>query len=349
MRLRPPGRPKGRPLVSVVVPEYNYGHYLPDSVGSVLAQEGVDVEVIVVDDASTDGSQEVARAMAATEPRVTAVVHETNMRHIATFNDGLERASGDYLVLLSADDALTPGSLARAVALMEHEPSVGMVYGRFQRFNGCVPPYRDRRSWWSTWDGDAWIRRFVRRGRNITASPEIVMRSSTYRAIGGYDPAMPHTSDMLMWLRAAARGRIGRVNGPAQAYYRVHGGNMHLTEFAGPLDDLRESRDTFDRFFALDAALLPEAEQQVRRARASVAREAVLAAAIAPATPEGDLRRDLLLDFATETCPDITSSAAWRWARLGRRDAPRGARHLLNTVESARWRLRSQRGTRLGI
>lgn len=348
MIVRRPVAPVTRPLVSVVIPQYNYGHYLPISLGSVLSQEGVDLEVIVVDDKSTDDSLEVARRLAADDPRVTVVAHETNLRHIATFNDGLSRATGDYVVLISADDALAPGSLARATGLMEADPSVGMVYGRFEKFVDELPVAPLRRSWWSVWDGDEWIDLLVRRGRNITASPEVVMRRSTYEQIGGYDPNMPHTSDMLVWLRAAARGRIGRVNGPTQAYYRVHGGNMHLTEFGGPLDDLRESRETFDRFFALDAGLVPDRQRRARAARASVAREAVLAAAIAPATPEGTERRALLLDFAVETAPEIRRSPEWRWSRLTGPGAPVWGPPVVRGVESLRWVARSQRQMRIG-
>src|SRR5262245_16993901 len=121
--------PSRRVPVSVVIPCYNYGHYLPDAVGSALSQDGVEVEVVIVDDKSTDNSAEVAAALAAGDPRVRLIRHETNLRHIATYNDGLDAVTGDYVLLLSADDLLTPGALHRAAQLMEAEPTVGMVYG----------------------------------------------------------------------------------------------------------------------------------------------------------------------------------------------------------------------------
>src|SRR5690348_14990448 len=117
-----------RPSVTVVIPCYNYGRYLSTAVKSVLDQPGVDVEAIVIDDASTDESSEVVRALAASDPRVRAILHRRNCGHIATYNEGLEQATGDYVVLLSADDALPVGSLARATALLETHPSVGLVY-----------------------------------------------------------------------------------------------------------------------------------------------------------------------------------------------------------------------------
>src|SRR6516165_6226075 len=117
--------------VSVVIPCYKYGHFLEDVVASVLDdQAGVDVRVLIIDDASPDDSAEMARKIAAREPRVEVAVHEANKGNIATFNEGLlEWADGDYSVLMSADDRLTPGALRRARDLLDACPRVGFVYG----------------------------------------------------------------------------------------------------------------------------------------------------------------------------------------------------------------------------
>ncbi|MGZ4476136.1 MAG: glycosyltransferase family 2 protein, partial [Nocardioides sp.] len=129
MTRRRPVPLRTRPRVSVVVPCYNYGRYLPDAVGSALDQSGLDVDVLIVDDCSTDDSAAVALRLADADPRVRLLRHETNRGHIQTYNDGLAAVTGDYVVLLSADDLLTPDSLTRAVALMEAHPRVGLVYG----------------------------------------------------------------------------------------------------------------------------------------------------------------------------------------------------------------------------
>jgi glycosyltransferase involved in cell wall biosynthesis len=336
-----------RPLVSVVVPHYNYGQYLPVSVGSVLAQEGVDVEVIVVDDTSTDGSIAVAREIAASDPRVTLVEHEKNMRHIRTYNDGLGRARGDYVVLLSADDALAPGALGRAVALMEHERDVSLVYGRVEDFSGLPPAFAPARSWWTVWDGEEWVGHMARRGRNIPTNPEVVMRRSVYDAIGGYELALPQAADMYMWLRAAARGRIGRVNGPVQAYYRQHDSNMHNVQFGGNLDNWRSVLETFDLFFREDGHLLRRPGRLHARAAAAVAREVVLASTLLPAGPEGAEHRAQLLRLAREADPAVVRSLSWRWAGLAGRAAHR-SRLGVETVESLRWKVRGQVLARFG-
>ncbi|MFD7310147.1 glycosyltransferase family 2 protein [Promicromonospora sp. NPDC059942] len=336
-----------RPLVSVVVPHYNYGQYLPTSVGSVLAQEGVDVEVIVVDDTSTDGSVAVAREIAASDPRVRLVEHEQNMRHIRTYNDGLGRANGDYVVLLSADDALAPGALARAAALLEHDRRISLVYGLVTDFDGVPPAFTPARSWWTVWEGEQWVGHVARRGRNIPTNPEVVMRRSVYDAIGGYVAALPQAADMYMWLQAAARGRIGRVNGPVQAYYRQHDANMHNVQFGGNLDNWRSVLETFDLFFREDGHLLRRPDRLRARADAAVAREVALASTLLPPGPDGAEHRAQLLRLAREADPAVVRSPAWQWARLAGR-AEHRSRLGVEAVESLRWKVRGQLLARFG-
>ena len=185
MTWRRPQALRERPTVSVVVPCYRYGHYLPQAVGSVLEQPGVDVEVIIVDDASPDDSAEVARSIAEADSRLSLVVNETNQGHIATYNVGLARVTGDYVVLLSADDMLAPGALARAVALMETNPGVGFVYGWPKNFSSEPEPGAVPQLAWSTWSGEGWLRHVCRRGRSFIMSPEVVMRRSVFDRIVG--------------------------------------------------------------------------------------------------------------------------------------------------------------------
>src|SRR3954451_9368464 len=117
--VRPSSGQVRSPRVSVVIPCYNYARFLPASVESALAQPGVDVDVLIVDDASTDGSGDLAEALAADHPRIRVHRSPTNRGNIATYNYGLAQVEGEYVFLLSADDMLTPGALSRAVRLME--------------------------------------------------------------------------------------------------------------------------------------------------------------------------------------------------------------------------------------
>ncbi|MCT9867987.1 glycosyltransferase family 2 protein [Paenarthrobacter aurescens] len=262
--------------VSVVVPCYNYGRYLPDAVASALTQDGVDVEVIVVDDASTDGSAAVAWRLAAGDPRISVVLHESNQGHIATYNDGLSRARGRYVTLLSADDLLAPGALARAAALMEANPEVGMVYGLPRDFTDQPPQTATRgRSSWTVWGGKSWITLACARGRNFILSPEVVMRTEAVLGIGAYSATLPHSGDLEYWLRAASSWDVGRINGPVQAFYRVHGANMHQMEFPAAAVDLQHRLDAFRVLEDPRCPGSPERRvRQLQRAKRALSKEA---------------------------------------------------------------------------
>ena len=275
MRLARPRVLTATALVTVVVPCYNYGHYLRDSVGSVLSQEGVELQVIIVDDASPDGSVGVARELAREDPRITVIEHPENRGHIRTYNDGLAAATGEYVVLLSADDMLTPGSLARSVALMQAFPEVGLVYGNPVTFEDTPPEARDRATGWSIWSGRAWVARLCSRGHNVIFTPEVVMRRTLLADLGGYDARLPHSADMHLWLRAAARSSVGRVNGADQAFYRVHGGNMHIQKYGELLADITERSRAFDLFFDAEGSRLGGAPRLRARARRSLARDSL--------------------------------------------------------------------------
>jgi GT2 family glycosyltransferase len=315
VRFVTPREPAGQPpRVSVVVPCYNYGHYLPGCLGSVLSQDGVQVEAIVVDDASPDGSGDVAEELSRTDPRIRVVRHEVNTGHIATYNDGLARATGDYVALVSADDLLTPGALRRATGLMEREPSVGFTYGRVQPFSGEPPHYADGpAAGWIVWDGRQWLAQRWRSGRNCIWSPEVVMRTSVQRAIGGYRADLPHTADLDMWMRAASFSDVGYLTGVEQAAYRVHSANMHARDFSGQdaegiLIDLRERLRTFETY---EGALPPGIDLPlVKRA---LSREALRTASQPRARGLPDAAViEQLRSFAQEVDPGAPASRRWR-------------------------------------
>ncbi|MGZ4709722.1 MAG: glycosyltransferase family 2 protein, partial [Acidimicrobiales bacterium] len=95
--VRPPG--SGRPRVSVLITSYNYARFLPTAVDSVLNQSGVDVDVLVIDDASTDETPEVSEHLTR-DTRVRVLRHEQNRGHIPSVNEGLDALEGDYVVKL---------------------------------------------------------------------------------------------------------------------------------------------------------------------------------------------------------------------------------------------------------
>lgn len=257
-RLTPLGGPL--PTVTVVVPCYNYGHYLSACVESVLNQIGVHVQVHIIDDASTDGSHLVCQELAATDGRISVTLHAVNQGHINTYNEGLAAVETDYVVLLSADDMLTAGSLHRATSLMEANPTVGLAYGHPVEFSGEPPLTQTRSRTWTTWRGRSWIQAQFGRGLSIIYCPEAVVRTSVQHRVGYYRPELPHSGDLEMWLRIADASDVGRVNGADQALRRYHPASMMRTQYATVVMDLRERQRAYLSF--LDSSNLSPSSKQ---------------------------------------------------------------------------------------
>jgi hypothetical protein len=310
-----------RPTVSVVVPCHRYGRFLPECVASILDQPGVDVRVLIIDDASPDDSAEVAARLAAADERVELRVHEVNRGHIATYNEGLlEWADGDYSVLISADDVLTPGALARATGVLEANPSVGFVYGHAITWDdsGPRPEPRLQATGATIWAGLDWLKVMCRSGHAVVSCPSVVVRTSVQQRIGGYRPELPHTGDVEMWLRFAANGDVAYLKGADQSFYRIHGTQMTVERV--PLVDLRQRKAAYDALFAEYADRIPDARRLAGLADRSMAKEALWRACRAYERRRMDSTPvDELVEFAYSAYPKAGRlPEAWglRWRRV---------------------------------
>jgi glycosyltransferase involved in cell wall biosynthesis len=343
--------------VSVVIPCYKYGHFLEEAVASVLDdQQGVDVRALIIDDASPDDSAEVARKIAAREPRVDLIVHEANKGNIATFNEGLlEWADGDYCILMSADDRLTPGALRRARDLLDANPNVGFVYGRalYVTDGEPLPAARTKVRGWSVWPGTQWLEHRFRQAENPITSPEIVVRTSLQKRVGGYDPGFPRAADMEMYMRLAAHADVGFVRGTDQAYYRVHAQNMHKTVSA--LADLRQRRAVFEAVVDRYGENLPDGKRLRGIVHRKLGQEALWAAGrvydrgrirrtelgrrllgAGSNEEEGDVEE--MLAFAVDCWPGVRGLPLYRTLRSGERIGPRELYYMLDN--KGQWWLR---------
>lgn len=324
--------------VNVVIPCYNYGHYLDEAVkGALDDQEGLDVRVLIIDDASPDGSAEVAQQIAARDSRVEVVVHATNKGHIPTYNEGLlEWADGDYTVLISADDRLTPGALRRAADLLDSHPEVGFVYGHPLHFQHGrpLPAARTKVTGWSVWPGHWWLERRFRDAHSCVTSPEVVVRTSLQKRVGGYDPLLPHSGDMEMWMRLAAHGDVGYVRGVDQAFYRVHSQNMMKSYSA--LADLRQRRLAYEKVLERCHDQLPEKAMLSELIHRKLSKEALWTAA--RAYDRGRTHHtpvDELVAFAFECWPGADTLTAYKGLQLRRLIGPAAMPYLQPLVLTA--------------
>jgi glycosyltransferase involved in cell wall biosynthesis len=258
--------------VDVIVPCYNYGHLLRSCVESVVTQEGVSVRVLIIDDASTDNSGEKALELAAQYEQVEVRLHKANRGHILTYNEGIEWASGDYVLLLSADDMLTPGALSRATRVMDNHPEVGLAYGKaYETENpemGGAAVNEDYEV--KHVPGSEFFETGCRAGYNLISTPTAVIRTRVQKEVGGYRTELPHTGDMEMWLRLALHTSFAYIDN-YQAYYRLHKQNMHRS-YSGAKDFL-QSKLVFDILFHEYGARIKDRTRLARHAYRNLAQE----------------------------------------------------------------------------
>lgn len=301
--------------IDIIVPCYRYGHYLRQCVRSVLDQSGCETRVLILDDASPDDTPAVAAELAAQDDRVSVRRHDKNMGHIATYNEGLGWATSKYQLLLSADDYLLPGALARATALLDEHPDVGFAFG------DCLVLCADQSiTALSFAPGKAGARllsgtEFIRLSgsRNIVPTPTAVVRTSLQRRLGGYETALPHTGDMEFWLRLASQAPVGIVLTP-QAVYRRHAENMSLAYMVrSALPDLLHRQSALEHFFRFSSSLLDATPSLRSSLLASLARDATHAASAAFNVGDMDTHEELRR-FATAASADV--KASWPWTKL---------------------------------
>lgn len=319
--------------VDVITPCYRYARFLRQCVESVLEQSLRDVRVLIIDDASPDDTSEVASQLAQEDSRVEVVRHPTNKGHIAAFNEGIEWACAKYLLVLSADDYLLPGALARAVELMDAHADVGFTFGRQLTLRDGDDAETVARAASSDpgsriLDGLAFIERSG--SRNLVPTPTVVVRTELQKRVGGYRRELPHSGDMEMWLRLAAHARVGILDAH-QAVYRRHGDNMSVAVMArSMLPDLEQRKAALDSFLDSCSDALPNAAELRRRLFASLGRDAIRYASVA--FNAGDLDAcGRISHFALAAAPEVRRSLPWLRLVCKRRLGP-GAWNMLEPV-----------------
>jgi len=315
--------------VDVVIPCYNYAHYLDECVGSVLGQRGVSLRILIVDDQSPDDTPEVAARLCAADPRVGYVRNKRNLGLIGTANRGvMDWASAEYTLLLSADDLLAPNALVRATTVMDRHENIHLAYGRAIIIADNQPtpeiPVTEALTYQLISSHD-FLRRSCVHG-TPAPSPTAIVRTSAQHKVGGYCAEMRHTSDMDMWMRLALEGDVAAIR-EVQAGYRWHSANMTRQYVRGPLRDLIErgkASEHFQKEHAADGA--PEFGEWMNEFWRSAGEEAFWHAN--RAFDGGDVEgfRECLA-FALEHRPDMRFSAIagrlWAKGLLGPANAAR--------------------------
>lgn len=196
------------PLVSVCVPTYNYGRFLTDTIESVLQQDLNDLELVITDDASTDGTADLVARYAAKDPRVRLVPNERRLGMSGNIKRAADLATGRYIKMLCADDWLAPRCLSRFVELMEAHPSVVLATSSvIQTLEDGTPTEVTFLfgSYVSVIPGDAMLERMAR-GEGFGGNSSFFLRRDAYQRVGGYDGSWPYAADYHL---AASLCQIG--------------------------------------------------------------------------------------------------------------------------------------------
>ena len=203
--------------VSVVVPAHNAERFVAATVRSVLEQHGADLEILVVDDGSTDRT--VAEVRAIHDPRVTVISIAASGGPARPRNLGIWQARSPYVSLLDADDLLKPGKLAASVAALERCPSAGFAFGDFERMDedgnvfetSTAYAYPALHRVESQPVGEGW--RLIPQAElaralvyaNFIGTSGVVIRRDLVMTLGGFDEALVGTEDIDLWFRLAHR------------------------------------------------------------------------------------------------------------------------------------------------
>ena len=225
------------PLVSIIIPCHNAVEYIAAAIESALAQDYSPVEVIVVDDGSSDGSRQVAQSF---EDRVK-ILSQPNLGPSVARNAGIQASTGTYIILLDADDVLLTSCVRSRVEALMEDPRVGLVAGYYREIdaNGQLLPRvpqirRLRRT--------SVFRQTVRRNWGPPVGWGI--RRATLDACGRFDPSLRHCEDWDLAVRLSAVARVGYVPTIQALFRRTPGtaSSNHLAMLQGMDQQQRKNR-----------------------------------------------------------------------------------------------------------
>jgi len=194
-----------KPLVTVIIPTFNRASIVGRAIRSVLGQTYPDWELLVVDDASTDGTEREVRSYS--DKRIKYIRHQNNRRVSAARNTGIRCARGEYVSFLDDDDEWLPEKLEREVEVLQNsDPDVGLVYSGKTVYDELGRVLQVRMPTLSGWVYDAML------DRHFIGSPSrVTVRKQVLDRVAGFDESFVNCQDYDLWLRVAKVSKIAVV------------------------------------------------------------------------------------------------------------------------------------------
>ena len=215
------------PHVSVCIPVYRGEQYLAETMRSVLDQTYRDFELVVLDNASTDASGEIARSFQ--DPRVRVETNPATLPQPQNWRAAVELCRAPLIKLVCADDLLHPRCLEYQVAALDADPGLAVVAARrhmIDEYSRILVPRRGLSGLTGVRNSDEVARRVVRTGANLIGEPGCVLfRREHYLAVGGWRPERQHAMDLDLWMRLLQHGQFLGLP-ETLAAFRVNGQSL---------------------------------------------------------------------------------------------------------------------------
>jgi glycosyltransferase involved in cell wall biosynthesis len=212
-----------QPLVSVVIPCYDAEQYVEDAVRSIMKQSYTNLEIITIDDCSTDNTLSVLKKLCAEDSRIVLLLNEKNLGLVSTLNKGISSTRGKYVARMDADDISMPDRISIQVKYLEANGSVGMCGANYILIDEKAKEIGKLK--------------FPGQPENIKTEllfycpfchPLVMIRKSVFDTIGLYNEGLVPAEDYELWLRIAEKFPVENIP-DFLLYYRWHGNNVTLT------------------------------------------------------------------------------------------------------------------------
>jgi glycosyltransferase involved in cell wall biosynthesis len=205
------------PEVSVVIPAFNAARYLPAALESVLTQNVRDIEILVVDDGSTDDTEALLRRYDAP----VRYLRQENQGVSVARNLGIQKSRGRFVGFLDADDTWLPGKLERQLEALRATPGVRACYGAFLMVDDALVVLAESQS---PRHGTL-LEDLLLHGNVVGSICTVLAERTLFDEVGGFDPTFSQCADWDMWIRLATRTDFAYVSEPLVTY-RQHATNM---------------------------------------------------------------------------------------------------------------------------